>query len=122
MADKSEKTKRTETWVITDHACLVCFGRLLKRRISPKVTEVICPECEARSYGDEHALCWCGKSVGIYGKIFECFRNPNIRPELPNVILVKEKSINPVVKQNHSPRTEKVTRKAHCPSVLPGFD
>jgi hypothetical protein len=92
--DSNVKRKKESGWVITDHACRSCFGRILKRRISPTVTEVSCSECGASSYGVETVLCFCGKSVGRHGEIFNCIKNPNPRPELPNVILVREKKVD----------------------------
>ncbi|MDP1664994.1 MAG: DUF3102 domain-containing protein [Methylobacter sp.] len=83
---------RTETWLLVPHVCRHCCGRLLKRNISPTVTEVICAKCETRERGPVDSLCWCGKETGTYGRIFECIQNPNRRPELPNAIMVREKS------------------------------
>jgi hypothetical protein len=89
-----EKRDRPESWMLTDHVCRHCCGRLLKRRLSQAAIEVICAKCETRATGDELALCWCGKSVGTYGRIFECIKNPNRRPELPNAIMVRERRVD----------------------------
>jgi len=93
FGDAAPERKRTETWIVVDHLCSNCMGRLLKRRISPTVTEVRCAKCDARAIGSELELCWCGVNVGRHGKIFECIKNPNKRPEVPNAVLVREKPI-----------------------------
>lgn len=90
---EKQRKKRTETWVVVDHLCTVCMGRLLVRRISPNISEVRCSECDERRTGSELALCWCGVEVGQYGRMFECIPNPNPRPELRNMILVREKPV-----------------------------
>jgi hypothetical protein len=82
---------RTETWIFVPHVCQICCGRLLMRRVSPKITEFICAKCENRGRGEVENFCWCGKEAGPYGQIFECIPNPNKRAELPNAIMVREK-------------------------------
>jgi hypothetical protein len=89
------KKERPEAWFFVDHVCRHCCGRLLRRKVSPIVTEVICAKCETRSRGSVESLCWCGKNVGTHGKIFECIKNPNPRQELPNVVMVRERSALP---------------------------
>ncbi|MGZ8173623.1 MULTISPECIES: DUF3102 domain-containing protein [Methylobacter] len=84
---------RTETWIFTAHVCRHCCGRLLKRNVSPTVTEVICAKCETRERGNIESLCWCGKETGTHGRIFECIPNPNKRQELPNAIMVRERPV-----------------------------
>lgn len=87
-------TNRAESWVITDHVCRYCCGRVLKRRVTPRLSYVICAKCGKREKSTEaSALCFCGVDVGHHGKIFECVKNPNPRSELPNQILVLEKSV-----------------------------
>ena len=105
------KQKKTETWALTDHVCRYCCGRLLKRRVSPTASEVICAKCETRASGDELALCWCGKSVGTYGRIFECIQNPDRRPELPNAILVRERDAA------IEPAQYRPDRRVYCPEL-----
>jgi|SRR5450759_1361049 len=78
------------------HLCTVCLGRLLRRYLGGgrrKKYEYRCACC-----GDSHVLyeddpipCWCGKTAGTHGKIFECVPNTSRRTELPNEILVKER-------------------------------
>lgn len=111
-SEEAPKRKKTETWLITDHACKSCFGRILRRQISPTISEVMCSECGDRSHGNETTLCWCGKSVGPHGEIFQCVKNENRRPELPNYILVKERRIE------IKPFEHKPDRRVHCPDTF----
>lgn len=80
-----------KSWKLTNHCCRICFGRVLKRRLSPSLSEVVCSICDATARGDEPSLCWCGVEVGAKGKILECFLNPKPRPELPPIVLVRER-------------------------------
>ena len=103
-----ETAPRPETWQLTQHACVNCMGRLLVRRVSPKITEYICAECENRVRADEPP-CWCHKEVGDpkaggfdgnvmptrkQEKIFECIKNPD-RTAATNTIVVREKPYTP---------------------------
>jgi hypothetical protein len=109
FGDVERSKKKTETWVLTNHACRHCCGRLLKRQVSPTVTEVMCAKCETRSFGNELTLCWCGQSAGSHGKIFECIPNPNRRPELPNAVMVRERAV--IMK----PAEKRPSRYVSCP-------
>lgn len=76
---------------MVDHLCLICFGRLLIRRLPGRLPkfETICACCEDRPVIDseENISYWCSKHVGadkekiqlggVYGKYFECIPNPN---------------------------------------------
>lgn len=88
---KPVKTIKSVTWAVTDHCCRYCYGRVLKRRVSPIYSVVRCAKCDTEVRGDEQALCWCGQNVGDRGKIYECVRNPSVSPELPNAVLVRER-------------------------------
>jgi len=92
------KIKKTPepSYEITDHCCLLCMGRLLKRRLLSRKPswEVVCAKCENKTIITDGTLpCFCHRTVNIYGKMFECVKNPNKSDELPNVILVRERAV-----------------------------
>lgn len=73
-----------DAWVLTDHACRVCMGRLLESNGVHR-----CAECGATTEGPVEDACWCGVEVPNHGKPFECVRNP-----IPgrNEVMVKERT------------------------------
>ena len=74
------------SWVITDHACRYCFGRILR---SDDDDSYRCAECGAEAEGEHDALCWCGVDVGGE-KSFRCVRNPTKSERVPQEIIVRE--------------------------------
>ena len=54
----------------------------------------MCAKCGMRmTTNDVEDMCCCGVEAGQYGRILQCIPNPNIRPELPNQIVVSERKI-----------------------------
>jgi hypothetical protein len=47
----------TDAWVIVDHACRACGGRVVASADGAKVR---CAECSAEAEGSHENLCWCG--------------------------------------------------------------
>lgn len=95
-------------WLITDHVCRVCFGRVL---VSPHGTEARCADCGAAAQS-VRALCACGAALHTGGNAgLRCERNPDQRPECPAEIVirfvglepapVKPKSVTPKPKPKH---------------------
>ncbi len=95
IVDNTSKPVSGTRFELIDHLCLVCLGRLLRRRLPGRKPryELVCSNCQDTHIieGDESLKCWCHKEVGVHGKIFECFRNLEPRTALPNVILIREK-------------------------------
>jgi hypothetical protein len=103
VVDNRSHAPENARYSLISHLCVICFGRLLKRRLPGRKPrfEVICSNCGDVHFieGDEHVKCWCTKHIetigtDVHGFIFECFKNPNRRPEVPNQFLVQEKKIN----------------------------
>lgn len=62
-------------WVLTDHACRHCFGRVLKC-IGTAAPLYRCAECGAEHAGrDVGGLCWCGVEVPGVGRPYRCERS-----------------------------------------------
>lgn len=79
-------------FVLLDHVCRVCYGRLVAEiSVEGKRTgKVRCSDCGLEESGDYRALCCCGlklrngKDAG-----FRCVLNLDITPEMPAEIIVK---------------------------------
>lgn len=89
------RTKKKRTlggWVVVDHACRHCGGRVLT--LDNGTTALArCAECGAMEEGGHAALCCCGAELGALGRVLECVRNPSPSKASPNQILVREKLI-----------------------------
>ena len=108
---------RSESWHPVDHLHSTCLGRLFYRFISPKKKEFLCAKCGQRMVtNDVEDLCFCGVAAGQYGRIFQCIKNPLVRPELPNAIVVVEKKIE---NKKHEPKPD---RYARVPSEFDGYE
>ncbi len=98
IVDTRSYAPHSARWELIPHCCTVCMGRLLRRylgggrRKKYEYRYACCGATHVR-YEDEGLPCWCGKTAGTHGKIFECVINSNMRPELPNEILVREKPV-----------------------------
>jgi len=96
IIDNTSKPVPGTRFEIIDHLCLICMGRLLRRRLPGRKPryEVICSNCQETHIieAEETIPCWCHKQVGLHGNIFECFPNPD-RKIVKNFILVREKPV-----------------------------
>jgi hypothetical protein len=79
-------------WEITDHLCLHCMGRILRRVGSEDRVEVRCSNCGAVAEGKPQAICWCSFRLkdGRQVQRFKCQRNENPSPDMPGEIEVRE--------------------------------
>src|SRR5450759_4143066 len=97
IVDNTSKPVSGTRFELSDHLCLVCLGRLLRRRLPGRKPryELVCSNCQDTHIveGEEKIPCWCHKQVGSHGEIFECFHNPAPCTQIPNVILVREKPV-----------------------------
>lgn len=78
------------TWRLTDHACRVCFGRVLERRTSDGRRLVRCANCGTEVEGRVENLCCCGlktKAGRLAG--MKCVRNDAPTPEQPSEVMVR---------------------------------
>jgi hypothetical protein len=89
----------SEKWELTEHACRICMGRVLVRKEPSGLRIARCAECgataeDAHTRDAIHKVCACGakqrsaetgrqKDAGR-----RCIRNPYLRPELPQEIVV----------------------------------
>lgn len=81
------------TWVVTDHVCRRCFGRVLREvEVVDGVVSAIQPtgrlRCSNCGYekGELKAICACGASGGPWR--FRCVVNPKTSPEVPSEVVV----------------------------------
>lgn len=83
------KHARTQ-WILVDHACRICLGRLLVRTGDNGEKYVKCAECETEVRGSHSALCCCGAKA--HDKVpvgLRCQRNDTPTPESPSRVMVK---------------------------------
>ncbi len=82
-------------WVITDHICRVCFGRILVREAFDRRKTYHCSNCGTESPGtSEAAICCCGIKLktGVDAGI-RCQVNPDRSPEWPAEITATQVSV-----------------------------
>lgn len=110
---KTEEGKKAQAgdpdlFGLLDHACRICGGRLLQRRLASGGREVRCAECgtvaelapaAAHPY---KALCFCGARLptGVDAGL-RCIRNPQRTHEQPQEVVVR-----------YVPEEEAATRRA----------
>ncbi|WP_431860189.1 hypothetical protein [Azospirillum sp.] len=77
-------------WDITDHACRICFGRILSRGDVFR-----CCNCGAECRGEVEGICGCGAGVPPPKKgkrrpkgKFRCAKNPHRSAADPNEISI----------------------------------
>lgn len=88
----TRRVKKTGTWEVEDHACRHCMGRLLSG-VSPDGQPILrCAECGATAQGTHDVMCWCGIEMPKHGRVFECFKNPEVSLSAPQEILVQERT------------------------------
>lgn len=78
------------TWLLTDHVCRVCFGRVLEA--ADGVHRYRCSNCGLELPGRQPSvMCACGsklrggKSMGL-----RCERNPEQTPEFPSEVIAAQ--------------------------------
>jgi hypothetical protein len=89
-----------DQYKITDHACRVCFGRVLMRVsiVEPACDdEAECPvhrcsNCGFQVEGPVEMLCACGLRLGSRDAKLRCFRQESPTPEFPSEVAVAELS------------------------------
>jgi hypothetical protein len=82
-------------WQFTEHACRVCFGRVMMREAFDRRRTYKCSICEAEAEGaSESAVCRCGIKLktGIDAGI-RCQRSDSPTPEFPAVITAVQATI-----------------------------
>jgi hypothetical protein len=85
-----KKRRSAPGWQLAPHCCKKCFGRVLTRSIGGVVVEARCAECGEHVQGPVDELCACGAECGDIGWVLRCVRNPNVTPENPHEILIRE--------------------------------
>ena len=87
------------TYMLTEHCCRICFGRVLQRTTFDKRLIHKCSNCGVTVEGEVHAICTCGmklrngKDAGI-----RCVKNDHRRPEHPSEVVALQ--VQPI---NNSP-------------------
>lgn len=94
------RPRRARGWQLTAHACRHCFGRVLARSVAGEIAEVRCAECGRHADGPPRMLCACGADCGALGFALECFRNPHVTDEVPHEVLVRERRVQPAVRES----------------------
>lgn len=98
--------KKEDTYKITDHICIDCFGRVLAKSESIEPSQVnrqtyICSNCGKTARGENSSvLCCCGaktRQETKYGKPghfidagIRCVKNTNITDNFNSVIIAKK--------------------------------
>jgi hypothetical protein len=76
----------TDHWIISDHCCRHCLGRILEREGA-----FACSGCGAKAV-DVNAICGCGIVLGegsLRGRrLFRCTPNPQRSPTCPAEIVI----------------------------------
>lgn len=81
----SGRREPVQGWVITDHVCRCCFGRVLMRETFERKRVYRCSNCGLEQEGrTEAAVCCCGIKLktGVDAGI-RCSANPDRSPEFP---------------------------------------
>ena len=80
-------------WVLVDHVCRVCFGRVLQLSTFDRRHKVYrCSSCETELQGDGvQVLCACGIKVrGNRDAGIRCIKNPRRTPENPAQVVAEQ--------------------------------
>lgn len=88
----SARREPVQGWVITDHVCRCCFGRVLMREAFDRKRTYRCANCGIESEGrTEAAICCCGIKLktGIDAGI-RCCVNEDKSPEFPSEIVASQ--------------------------------
>lgn len=83
------------SWRLTQHACRVCFGRILMRETFDRRRVYRCSCCDIEAEGhSEKALCCCGLKLktGIDAGV-RCAPATNRSPEFPAAITATQISV-----------------------------
>jgi hypothetical protein len=83
-------TPLDQCWVLTDHCCRRCLGRLLAQAVAGR-SNFRCAECGAVAsvIGPfEGSVCACGVQIGGRDAGIRCMPNPNIDPDSPTELIV----------------------------------
>ena len=74
-------------WALTDHACALCYGRILRHG-----SRFRCSGCEREALSAPTSICGCGlngrRRGQTEGPVFRCEANTN-RSEIPAAIVIK---------------------------------
>jgi hypothetical protein len=94
MANSSEPAitaaDPTATWMLSDHCCRLCFGRVLDRTDAEGRHVVRCADCGAAAEGAHDALCACGIDTGAAKVRLQCRRQVAPTSEYPSEIVAVE--------------------------------
>lgn len=93
LKERRRRSRHPSGWMLVDHACRSCMGRVLVRMERGQVAESRCAECGNKAEGHYTEVCCCGAEAGTMGRILECFRNPAVSPAVPQEVLVRERAI-----------------------------
>lgn len=88
----SSKREPVEGWVIEDHVCRCCFGRVLMREMFDRRRIYRCSNCGAESEGKSAAsICACGIKLktGIDAGI-RCQVHEAPSPEFPSQVVATQ--------------------------------
>jgi len=89
MKKRATRAGRPIGWMLTDHACRYCGGRVLSSIDSLGQHLVRCAECGTELHGEVQDLCACGERLNN-GKPagFRCVRNAAKSASVPTEVVV----------------------------------
>jgi hypothetical protein len=97
MANSSEPAitaaDPTATWMLTDHCCRVCLGRVLERSDVGGRRIARCADCGTEAVGSHHAVCACGADLGMAKLRLRCERQAAPTSEYPSEIVAVEAAL-----------------------------
>jgi hypothetical protein len=102
-ANPLPKPSKAERWVLADHACRHCFGRLLSTG-KGKSAAVQCSQCGRRENGPVETLCACGVTTPGGRHLLECYRNTEKTLEVPHEVLVRVRELEETVEVSSGSR------------------
>lgn len=97
-AERRHAARSASGWVLVDHACRKCMGRVLVRMQRGQAVVSRCAECGERAEGAHSAICCCGAEAGSAGRVLECFRNLKVSAAVPQEVLVRERAIDAIAR------------------------
>ena len=81
-------------WIITDHVCAACFGRILVTYDEDDKKTFRCSNCSVESVGRSAAvICACGTKIRGRDAGIRCVKNSAKSPEWPSDIVAEQIAI-----------------------------
>lgn len=83
--------KDNREWIITDHICRICMGRILVTYDKDAKKTFRCSNCSVELQGrNTDCLCCCGMKIGGRDAGIRCVKNQDVTPEWPSEIVAEQ--------------------------------